>query len=194
MDHGSERVQLEIDQPDVVENYYSSCASIDQHNGCRQDDLMFERKLRMLDWSVRVNDSVLGIIIVDAWRLYEGERGNRKTLKQREFYEELASKLIFNSYDVVRGRSRHGRSEVEYVTPVKRTSGVGIHMTPTNKKRKQNGVETKYATQNNCRVCKVKKTTQVCSSSSDSNREKVCVCGPATERDCFSTNLLEEDE
>ena len=194
MDHSPERVQLEIDQPEVVEKYYSSCASIDQHNRCRKDDLMFEGKLRTLDWSVRVNKSVLGIVMEDAWRLYEGEWGNRKKLKHRDFYEDLGSELIFNSYGVFRGRSRYVSSEVESITSVKRTSSIVIHMNPTKKKRKQNGVETKYAAQNNCRVCNVNKTTDVCSSCSDNNRGKAWVFRSVTERECFITHILEEHE
>eukprot|EP00171_Calliarthron_tuberculosum_P023220 IDg23220t1 len=66
------RVVLTVRQPKVAEVYYSACASIDQHNRCRQDDLRLERKLVTHDWSKRVGFSILGIIIVDSWLLYNG--------------------------------------------------------------------------------------------------------------------------
>jgi hypothetical protein len=40
---GGQRVYLEELKPKEAELYYSSCARIDQHNRCRQDDLQLER-------------------------------------------------------------------------------------------------------------------------------------------------------
>ena len=34
-DDGLERVELVVPQPQVVEQYYSTCAQIDRHNTCR---------------------------------------------------------------------------------------------------------------------------------------------------------------
>jgi hypothetical protein len=44
LEYGAKRVTLDIKQPRVAELYYGSCAMIDRHNRCRQDDLMLERK------------------------------------------------------------------------------------------------------------------------------------------------------
>ena len=39
----AERVNLVIPKPKAAQVYYNSCAAIDQHNRCRQDDLMLEK-------------------------------------------------------------------------------------------------------------------------------------------------------
>ena len=68
---GPRRVNIEVEQPKVVEKYYATCAAIDQHNRCRQDDLQLERKIGVSDWDKRVNMGILGFCIVDAWKLYK---------------------------------------------------------------------------------------------------------------------------
>jgi len=60
----SERVPLTIRQPQVAEVYYQSCAQIDRHNRCRQDDLRIEHAYGTHDWSTRVNMSILGICVL----------------------------------------------------------------------------------------------------------------------------------
>jgi hypothetical protein len=67
LEDGPARVDLEVRQPELLEAYYSACAQRDQHNHCRQADLMLERKVRTHDWNFRVNCSLLGMIIVDAF-------------------------------------------------------------------------------------------------------------------------------
>jgi hypothetical protein len=64
------RVELDIPQPQGAELYYSSCGMIDRHNWCQHDDLQLEKKLGTLDWSMRVNTSLLGMCIVDTWYAY----------------------------------------------------------------------------------------------------------------------------
>jgi hypothetical protein len=64
------RVELDIPQPQGAELYYSACGMIDRHNRCRHDDLQLEKKLGTLDWSMRVNTSLLGMCIVDTWYAY----------------------------------------------------------------------------------------------------------------------------
>ena len=87
----AECVYLVIPQPKAAEVYYNSCAAINQHNRCRQDDLMLETKSVTHDWSRRVNMLLLGISIVDAWFAFQGSRGGTMCdIKQREFYEFLS--------------------------------------------------------------------------------------------------------
>jgi hypothetical protein len=87
---GPERVTFFVPQPRVDEVYYSACAQIDRHNRCRQDDLMLERKYVTHDWSMRVNLSLLGTCIVDAWLLHSGARGAARAMLQHQFYEQIA--------------------------------------------------------------------------------------------------------
>jgi len=100
MEGGTERVAVSVPQPERAEMYYGCCAQIDMLNRCGQDDLKLEHKLRTHEWSQRVNISLLGVCIVDAWLLHSGARG-AAALKQSKFYENLAGDLIDNSFDSV---------------------------------------------------------------------------------------------
>ena len=60
---------------------------IDRHNRCRQVDLRLETTYGTHDWSMRLNLSILGMIIVDSWLVYAGARGELRRMKQSEFYE-----------------------------------------------------------------------------------------------------------
>ena len=137
-DAGASKQTFTIEQPEVAENYYSCCASIDQHIRCRQDDFMLERKLRIQDWSFRVNTTVLGICIVGARLLYLGEHGKKNHILQRTFYEDFCVALIENRYDSFQLRKRCSVEETCKVFAARRSSGVGIHSTPSKKKRTNN--------------------------------------------------------
>jgi hypothetical protein len=94
-----ERVNLQIPQPEAAELYYSVCGMIDWHNRCRQDDLQLEKKLGTLDWSMRVNTTLLGMCIVDTSYAYS--QCTKTKEKQKDFYSFLAKELIDNKYDSV---------------------------------------------------------------------------------------------
>jgi len=102
----SERVPLTIRQPQVAEVHYQSCAQIDRHNRCQQDDLRLEHKCGTHDWSTRVNMSILGMCVVDSWILYAGARGPLGRETQAHFYEDLEADLIENRYDSTGLRDR----------------------------------------------------------------------------------------
>ena len=122
---------------------------------------MLEQKVHTVDWSFRVNTFILGMIVVDTWLVYSGQRGSYPKITQRHFYEDLAYDLVFNSYDQL-GLRTGGDVDViqtEVLTPQKLSSSVGVHLTPTKRKRKQkNGDKTPYALQMCCKVCKRKTT------------------------------------
>ena len=63
------RVEFDINQPRVSERYYSRNLNIDERNLTRQDDLKLERKIHNKDWSIRVNNSILGMYDVDTYYL-----------------------------------------------------------------------------------------------------------------------------
>ena len=75
----------------MAEIYYGLCAAIDQPNRCRQDDHMLKKKLQTHNWAYRINTSILGIIVLDAWLLSARECGWRAKLSQREFFEDLTT-------------------------------------------------------------------------------------------------------
>ena len=61
------RQTISIKQPTCSKRYYERCGMIDHHNRTRQDDLKLERKYVTHDWSKRVNMSIFGMIVVDAY-------------------------------------------------------------------------------------------------------------------------------
>ena len=63
-------VELVVPQPQVAELYYKCCGMIDQHNRDRQDTLCLEHKVLTKDWSMRVNLSIVAMIMVDCWRVW----------------------------------------------------------------------------------------------------------------------------
>ena len=105
-------VQLIIPQPKVCHLYYQTFSSIDQHNRCCYTDLKLEKNLRTKEWSLRVNMTILGMIIVDSWILMDGihpkssQYTHMEPVSQRKFYLDLAEQMIDNSFDVI---GRYGR-------------------------------------------------------------------------------------
>jgi hypothetical protein len=73
---------------------------MDRRNHRRQDELHLERKYVTTIWSMRLNMTLTGMIRVDAWLLCLGARGANAGF-QSDFYEEFATKLVFNNYDSV---------------------------------------------------------------------------------------------
>jgi hypothetical protein len=112
---GPRRKLLTVEHPKVAEISYSACARIDQHNNCRQDDLGLGRSFQTHDWSVRVNFTFLGIIVVDSWLLHTGARGPLQAMLQNEFYESLALELIDNNFDSVGLRARTEQGSMDSV-------------------------------------------------------------------------------
>ena len=165
-----ERVDLEIPQPKACETYYSTCAAIDQHNRHRQDTLQLERKLKCHSWHIRVGISILGIIITDTWQVYK--RATRTTETQKIFHSYLAEELIDNRQDtnlrILRSPSQNSTNlSTLFGSPTVR-SGLGIHLTPTKRKRKCNGQEMRQLFQGRgCIEGCGKKTTFQCSACVD---------------------------
>jgi len=191
MGEDAERVALNVKLPQVAQAYYECCAQIDRHNRCRQNDLQLEHKLQTHDWSMRVNLSLLGMCVVDSWLLYCGARGANAALTQRQFYEDLAAQLIDNTFDTigVRARATPSSAQVEEVGSSLRYS-VGIHLTPTGKRRSGASVgDGDHRAQRNCRVCKRHKSSQVCSGCRGGFDGDMFLCGPKTGRSCFEAHL-----
>jgi len=163
----SEKVEMEIQIPDVCETYYDTCSRIDRHNRCRQDDLKLEKKLEVKDWSMRVNSSLLAICVVDAWLLYKGTRGSCPSMNPNEFYSLLAEGLIETKYDSIGSRKRRNPNDDEEfgVSANSMVSGVGAHLTPTNRKRqRKDGTDTGAIYQGRCSICRgFRKSKYVCS-------------------------------
>ena len=148
------------------------------------------KRIRTQDWSFRVNTSLLAICIVDSWLLYSGIQAERNYISQNDFYEILASELIDNKYDAHNTRPQSNDRDRSPDPRMSAGSVFGVNLTPTKlKKRRQNGELTSYSLQRNCRVCKIKKTTFVCSDCRTADGCRQWFCNTSTGRDCFSQHL-----
>ena len=191
-----ERVELVVEQPKAAEVYYSVCGKVDQHNRDRQSTLCIEKKLRTNDWSMRVNLTILSMIIVDTWKIWNALTNesidNDNNEKQKTFYGHLASELIDNNLDKVGGRKRnvYNNDDEDFGGKnlhVKPRSGIGAHITPT--KLRLNDKST-HSKQGRCRVCK-QKTTYCCSVCNDdiNTNDEGWICHTKLGKSCFPEHL-----
>jgi hypothetical protein len=140
--------------------------------------------------------------IIDTWLGWKGLSLCKEGEMENVFYAYLAEELIDNAYDsVARRRRSQGAGEQAIVASPRQAigqdglpkSGVGIYLTPTKKRRKNNGVLVNQLAQNNCKICKAK-TSYVCNGCLDSgpNAKNVFICHSRTSRDCFAKHKTAE--
>jgi len=176
-----------------MEKYYSANAKVDQHNRIRQDDLKLERKVQTLDWSKRVNLSVLGIICVDTLHMWSSATDNQQKTKD-DFFIQLATELIDNDYDGRRAGTRRPRVSIDDDggSDGASSSGRGIYLTPTKRMRKnKDGKETTHRYQGHCVECGAKSTWTCSRCVADGVRgEHTYFCrDPKKARACFATHV-----
>ena len=83
-------------------------------------------------------------------------------IKQQEFYECLSEELIEKTFDGRTGPRPGFLGEEE--TAERPGSGIGSHLTPTKRKRKNpDGIDSRYSLQGRCMECRKHGTTSVCS-------------------------------
>jgi hypothetical protein len=189
-----------VPQPKAAEIYYKTCAMIDRHNRHRQDTLGIENKLLVTqNWSMRVNLTILSMIVVDTWLAYSQCRseGRQQAERQKTFYTLLAEELIDNRLDSmnVRLRASTPRAELTHMFYDRlgdRRAGVSAHRTPTKRrKRTVNGDILPYSLQGRCRVCKCL-STFMCSSLCEDSLEcttTMWICHTKKGKLCFPTHL-----
>jgi Transposase IS4 len=191
-----EKVTLQIPIPRAAELYYSCCGKIDQHNRDRQDTLGIERKLKTHDWSLRVNLTIFGMIVVDTWKVYSqlsfGEEDDNQRESQKNFYGNLAAELIDNNYDRVggaRAKRRSDSSDDEIIDSFPK-SGVDAHLTPTKIRRNDKNDRGTHSFQGRCRVCKLKTTYQCSVCRDDPNiKDQGWLCHTKNGKTCFPEHL-----
>ena len=194
--HGvTRKEELSIRIPSVCEQYYETCSQIDRHNGSRQDDLGLEKKFEVKEWSMRVKTSLLAICIVDAWNLYAGSKGDGSKISPNQFYCELADQLADNKYDRISLLQRESDSAVED-EDIGFGSGIGTHLTPTTRKRKNvSGEETSALYQSRCNICKsTKKSKFIYSACKIYFDKEVYLRHHQTGPDCFKTRVDERHD
>jgi len=134
--------------------------------------------------------SILCMCVVDSWMLYSRARGPVGRETQAHFYEDLAADLIEIGYDSTSLRDRGVSASAAGPPEVAPSYGVGMHLTPAVKRRKLTGSsESAILAQPNCRVCKTKRTTMVCSTCRECGGEGVFLCARREGRQCFSQHL-----
>ena len=147
---------------------------------------------------MRVNMSLVGMCIVDAWYAWNLCTGNT-TETQKEFYSLLAEELIDNRCDSIdsgqRGRNRRDEDAIMPESLLLADGlprcGVSAHLTPTKrKKRKKDGTITPYTLQGRCKVCR-DKTTFICSMCKDINNsaDDTWLCWTNKGKMCFSQHM-----
>jgi Transposase IS4 len=94
-----ELVDVVVQQPHACYVYYSGCGKIDQHNRVRQSSLMLETKIKTSLWWRRVNLSLFGICIVDAFLLAQASQGPQRWMSATDFFVALVDDLVDNVYD-----------------------------------------------------------------------------------------------
>jgi hypothetical protein len=106
-----EHIRIIQNVPKAAAIYYHSCGSIDRHNRYRQATLELEKKIQTKRWDARVNTSILGMIVVDAYLLMKGCTDG--AMDQAAFNKQLLTELIENIYKcgVVSRRSVGGSSQ-----------------------------------------------------------------------------------
>lgn len=83
---------MRIPQLKAAEVHYSACRPIDRHKRFLNNFLDIEKKLITQNWSKRVNISIFGMCVQDAWIFLHGavEGNNESYTSQDQFYKNLA--------------------------------------------------------------------------------------------------------
>lgn len=130
----AENFDLEIPLSEFVSTYYKMWSQADRHNRWKQDHFRLENVSHTNDWSLRLNMSLLNMIIVDSWSLYKGATEARSCIKQIQFFLNFAEDFIDNNYDRARKKKNTGHSVEEIANSW--AAGSKKYLKPTNEKRK----------------------------------------------------------
>lgn len=196
------RQTISIKQPQCSKRYYDRCGMIDRHNRTRQDDLRLERKYQTHDWSKRVNLSILGMVVVDAYLARKACVGVSES--PHEFFSKLAEQMI--DHGRVTRAQRQVLQEAEATiqaggsarkrpasAPI--SSGIGPHLTPNKKKRSpdKDGKISTYGKQQRCSCCSMK-TTWVCSECYLRDDKIVSICHTRHRFKCWEDHVKHHHE
>lgn len=112
-----QRAKLHVPPSKAAELYYEGCGVIDGHNRCWQDELaklVIWRRPSVLwtpGWRQRVNMTMSGMRIVDAYLLHKGALGER-CLDQWDSYSCLADALVAHQFEYAARRLRSAETAV----------------------------------------------------------------------------------
>jgi hypothetical protein len=136
--------------------------------------------------------SIFGMVVVDSWMLYKGCTGGDK-MSQTDYYKALIDGLIDNTYydQSVEKIRVSARSVAKGTAASVGTSGTGLHLTPTKRKRESVESTVPRRLQYRCKVCQ-KKTVMVCSICRNDGKygdSQAAYCHPVTNRGCFRAHI-----
>lgn len=173
-EEGANPVTITITPPKLIDLYYSVCGKIDRHNRCRQADLNIEKKVQTKSWAFRVNSTILSMVAVDSWLVYQGCHGSDSHMTQGEFYESLATELIDLDYEP---------------SSQPATESISLMRIPS-KRGQRTSNSRNHVAQRRCKVCS-KKTTHMCAQCKIQDRTSVYLCDGSTGRTCFEEHKSE---
>ena len=199
-----ERLEIAIEQPDIVKCYYETCSQIDRHNKIRQDELELERKIGAHDWSKRVNTTIFAMIIVDTMNFHQAcVHPNEIDGCPDDFISYLSEEMIDNTLDEVGTRGRRGLQPGVVRNNLRRAAPTcSPHLSPCkDKRRRRTGALTNYTKQGYCKGCGMK-TTHVCSEcekirldNPDGGHKQAFFCHyHRTRKNCFERHIMEEHQ
>ena len=175
---------------------------IDRHNRIRQDSLALEKSFQVKEWSLRVNSTLLGMCITDAYLLFRATRVPGNSMSVGDFFWDLGAELIDNTYDSTGLRHRSGSegqsssgmplsSAGDNENTLVELSGNAPRLTPTKTRRGVlAGRVEKARIQRKCRVCGMKCSEQ-CSKCRDELHVDRFFCSSKNGRDCFKQHSRE---
>ena len=176
--------------PHVCREYYSNCAQSDQHNRHRKDSGILEKKSEFRDWEFLVDSMLLGMRIVDAYRLYIAGQAGHASQVPNIFLSALADALIHDTEE--------NRARTPDIHDIKVTysadlfaCGTNIHLRRTNRNRKlENGQITNAVYQARSVISQgTTKSQFVRSDCYNVTNQKCYVCHSKTGRLCFKEHF-----
>lgn len=163
--------------------YFSFAQKVDVHNHRRQGILAMERALSTRSWAFRIVSTLLGVIMVDAYALYNNvgqcqALADNEKLTFRDFVLDVATALVTNTLSDGTGRvPRPPRNVPEYDADGPPTTSCSL--IPLRKLLDQGDRKKKYV-QLHCRICG--KTASSCCRRCSTGAHIVALCGPGADR------------
>ena len=183
-----ERRILEVPQTQVIREYFRTANRVDIHNQYRQGLLAIERIWKTKSWNIRLFQTVMGMILVNAFFAFRFKTGKSPTLS--EFTNVVAQALCGEAEGEVEERPKRRKSAKYAQGAVGPPSDRITHALVKGKSLGVGGIRK----QGSCRVCKERHASGVCvtcSTGLDSeDPEPYWLCSPGVHgRQCYCQHL-----
>ncbi|OWZ04411.1 hypothetical protein PHMEG_00023695 [Phytophthora megakarya] len=169
----------------MMELFFSKFSTIDIHDHYRQGSLAIEREWITRNWTHRLFSTILGMVVVDAYLAYRYDTENAGNVDFNDFASQLAHQLIFNEFETARStHNGDGDSESSVEGAPDHHIKPFIELPQYAAMRLQG-----KRPQRKCGVCK-KKASYYCAKCSDVAQDIFFgICGPRSDRACYSAHL-----